>query len=116
MRRAAAGMARLHVQARVSRLGRRRAVRYADGRAVVPIAEMGVERVVPGVAHRLRELRSQLASELPAFSRFVVDHGKGAPRRDALEILHRLGAGADARRTALGLVARKQMFASPALV
>ena len=68
----------LHVDARVLRLRRRRAVGHADRRAVVAVAEVRVERIVPGIAHRLRELRAELGAQPAALGRIV-----GRSRRSA---------------------------------
>src|SRR5207248_6674608 len=106
----------LYIDARISGLGRRPAVGYANRRSVVAVAEMRVQRVVPGVAHRGGELRAELGARALALRGGVVNRREAAPRRDALEILHRLGAGTLAGRAALVLVARKQMLAAPALV
>ena len=103
-----------HVDARVVRLRRRRAVGHADRRALVAVAEVRVERIVPGLRIDCREPRAELGAQLAALGRIVVDiAAKGA--RGVMRSKLRIASShwRDADRPALRVVARQQVRRRP---
>ncbi len=113
MRRAVPGPRRRLVGPRL--VGRRRrAVRPADRRVLVAIAEMDAERE-PFAAHRLGELAADFGARRRALRRVVGDIGMRAGREHAAQIAARLGDVAHADRPALDGVGIEQAVAAPAV-